>query len=53
MKIVYVYHSLALKGGIERIFTDKMNYLVQYYGYDISFITYQQGNNPESYKFYK
>ena len=50
MKIVYVYHSLALKGGIERIFTDKMNYLVQYYGYDISFITYQQGNNPESYK---
>ena len=50
MKIVYVYNSLALKGGIERIFTDKMNYLVQYYGYDISFITYQQGNNPESYK---
>ena len=50
MKIVYIYHSLALKGGIERIFTDKMNYLVHNYGYDITFVTYQQGNNPESYE---
>ena len=50
MKIVYIYHSLALKGGIERIFTDKMNYLVRNYGYDITFVTYQQVNNPESYK---
>ena len=27
MKIVYVYDSIARIGGMERILTDKMNYL--------------------------
>lgn len=50
MKIVYIFNALAYKGGIERIFCDKMNYLVQNYGYDISFVTFQQGNHPRSYE---
>lgn len=49
MKLVYIYHSLAYKGGLERIFCDKMNYLVRNCGYDITFITYEQGNHPLSY----
>ena len=32
MKIVYVYDSIARIGGMERILTDKMNYLVEIYG---------------------
>lgn len=48
MKIVYLYHSIAIKGGAERIITEKMNYLSQT-GYEIYLITYLQGNHPLSY----
>ena len=34
MKLVYIYHSIAAKGGLERIFCDKMNY----FRYHITFI---------------
>lgn len=42
MKIVYVIDSLASKGGAERIISEKMNYLAQKFGYDISVITCYQ-----------
>lgn len=32
MKIVYVYDSIARIGGMERILTDKMNYLAEFMG---------------------
>ena len=32
MKIVYVYDSIARIGGMERILTDKMNYLAEIMG---------------------
>ena len=50
MKIVYIYHSFILKGGIERVFCDKMNYLAQNTSYDVTFITFEQGNHPFAYK---
>lgn len=50
MKIVYIYHSFILKGGIERVFCDKMNYLAQNTSYDITFITFEQGTHPFAYK---
>lgn len=50
MKIVYIFNTLALKGGIERIFCDKMNRLVRDHGHDVSFVTFQQGNHPMSYQ---
>ena len=50
MKLVYIYHSIAAKGGLERIFCDKMNYFVQNCGYDVTFISYQQGKHPLAYK---
>lgn len=49
MKIVYVYKALALWGGIERIFTNKMNYLSEQYGYDVTIITTCQGDHTVPY----
>ena len=46
MKIVYFLKAFADKAGTERIFSDKMNYLARNCGYDITFITYEQGNHP-------
>ena len=45
MKVVYVIHSLATKGGAERIISEKMNCLASLDGYDISVITCYQ--DPE------
>lgn len=50
MKVVYIYHSFIVKGGIERVFCDKMNYLAQNTSYDITFITFEQGTHPFAYK---
>lgn len=50
MRIVYVFRSLAVWGGIERILVDKMNYLVSEYGYEVHMITTDQGNHPIPYK---
>ncbi len=51
MKIVYVFASLALKGGAERIVSDRMNYLADVEKYDISVITCKQfpQDNPNIY----
>ena len=46
MKIVYITDSFAICGGIERVLTDKMNYLAANYGYDVSLLTIYQGNHP-------
>ncbi|MDO5130693.1 MAG: hypothetical protein Q4D64_12340, partial [Prevotellaceae bacterium] len=46
MKIVYFLKAFADKAGTERILSDKMNYLARNCGYDITFITYEQGNHP-------
>lgn len=46
MKILYVTDALAVWGGIERVLSDKMNYLVQEYGYDVFVVTADQGAHP-------
>lgn len=46
MKIVYLLSSSIVKAGTERILSDKMNYLTRNYGYEITFITYEQRNYP-------
>ncbi len=43
MKVVYLYPSLAIWGGIERILVDKVNYLVRQYDYEVWMITSDQG----------
>lgn len=42
MRIIYIIDSLAHKGGAERIITEKMNYLVTHFDYDVSVITCYQ-----------
>lgn len=46
MKILYVTDALAIWGGIERVLSDKMNYLVREYGYEVYVVTADQGDHP-------
>ncbi len=45
MKIVYVFSSLATVGGTERILTEKINYIIKHFGYDVTIITCYQPVN--------
>lgn len=49
MKIIYLYDSIARTGGVERIFTDKMNYLADKTCHEVYLITSSQGNHPPSF----
>lgn len=49
MRVFYIYRAIAHYRGMERIFVDKINYLVQMYGYDVWLVTADQGNHPLSY----
>ena len=46
MRILYVTDALAVWGGIERVLSDKMNYLVREYGYEVYVVTADQGAHP-------
>ena len=50
MRIVYLYSSLAITGGVERVLVDKMNYLVNRYGYEVYMITSDQGQHTIPYQ---
>ncbi len=47
-KIMYLLDAFAKPGGVERVIGDKMNYLVNN-GFQITLVTYQQGNHPVSF----
>ena len=49
MKILYVFRSLAVWGGIERILVEKMNILSTVYNYDVYILTSDQGDHPIPY----
>ena len=49
MRILYIFRSLAVWGGIERVLVEKMNYLSSVYGYEVYMITSDQGNHPTPY----
>ena len=44
-KILYILKSIAMKAGLERVVSDKMNWLAEH-GYDVTLITYEQGCHP-------
>lgn len=52
MKILYVFRSLAVWGGIERILIDKMNSLASQYGHEVWMLTADQGQHPIPYYIY-
>lgn len=45
MTILYVTDAFAVWGGMERVLADKMNYLVEHYGYDVCLLTINQGQH--------
>lgn len=45
MKILYIFRSLAVCGGIERILVDKMNFLAERCGIDVYLLTSDQGSH--------
>ena len=49
MRILYIFRSLIVWGGIERVLVDKMNCLTSVYGYEIHMLTTDQGNHPIPY----
>ena len=49
MRILYTFRSLAVWGGIERVLVDKMNFLVNEYGYEVYILTTDQGKHPIPY----
>ena len=46
MKLLYVENALAIHGGVERVVTDKLNWLVEYGGNDVCLLTANQGGHP-------
>lgn len=50
MKILYIFRSLAVWGGIERILVDKMNRLASKGGIEVYMLTTDQGNHPIPYQ---
>lgn len=46
MKIAYIYTSLTIYGGVDRILTIKANYLAETFGYDVYIITDSQACKP-------
>lgn len=48
MRILFVLHSLANFAGIERVMSDKINYMARQ-GHDVLLVTYEQGEHALSY----
>lgn len=48
MRIMYIIKAFAMKAGVERVVSDKLNYLAEN-GYEVSMITYEQGNHPHAF----
>lgn len=46
MRLVYVCDALAVCGGLERVLTDKMNWLAAQDGLEVCVVTTEQGNHP-------
>ena len=45
MRILYIFRSLAVWGGIERVLVDKMNHFSNMYGYEVYMLTTDQGDH--------
>ena len=50
MKVLYIFRSLAVWGGIERVLVDKMNWLVSKTSIDVNMLTSDQGEHPIPYR---
>ena len=46
MKLLYIEKTLAIYGGMERVLTDKLNWLVEYGECDVCLLIANQGDHP-------
>lgn len=49
MRILYICDALAIYGGLERVVVEKVNWLVEHGGCDVSLLTVNQGSHPISF----
>lgn len=52
MKLLFILKAFASIAGVERVMSDKMNYLAER-GHTVMLITYEQGSHPLIYKLHK
>lgn len=52
MKLLFILKAFASIAGVERVMSDKMNYLAER-GHTVMLITYEQGNHPLIYTLHK
>ena len=45
-KLLYINDALAITGGLERVLTDKVNWMSAQKGYSVSVLTVNQGSHP-------
>lgn len=48
MKIIFLIKAFAMKAGVERLMSDKMNYMAEL-GHEVMLLTYEQGAHPPVY----
>lgn len=49
MKLVYIYTAITEIGGVDRILTQKANYLAEKFGHDVYIITDSQAGKPTTF----
>ena len=52
MRLLFILKAFASIAGVERVMSDKMNYLAER-GHTVMLITYEQGNHPLIYTLHK
>ena len=49
MRLLYVTDSLAVFGGIEKVLTEKVNFFIESWNYEVTILTVNQGNRTIPY----
>ena len=53
MKLLYIVPKLNNEGGVARVLSLKLNYLIENFGYEVHVLTQNNGNFPLFYSFYE
>lgn len=53
MKLLYIVPKINNAGGVARVFSLKLNYLIENFGYEVHILTQNEGNFPLFYSFHK
>lgn len=53
MKLLYIVSKVNNAGGVARVFSIKLNYLIENFGYEVHVLTQNKGNFPLFYSFHE